>query len=340
MREGRAAMLAASAPDADAAIVAALEQRLGRVHARQRLGIEAEHEAQVFGQGLTWFHLENVRLAPALISAVLRLTGLRRRGLRNAAAVRAVRNEVFLPERHAALDGYQLLHISDLHADMSTGAIAAAVMALDGLDYDLCVLTGDFRGPTFGDIAPAMAGTRQLVQALRSPVLAVLGNHDSVRMTPALEAMGVQVLMNEATSFEHNGARLHVAGIDDAHFYRADNIEKAAELVPHDEFSILLSHTPEVYRQVAHADFDVMLAGHTHGGQICLPGGFPLTLSARLPRRYGAGAWRHGTMQGYTSRGLGCSIVAARFNCPPEITLHRLVARDGAFSRDAREFPT
>ena len=88
-------------------------------------------------------------------------------------------------------------------------------------------------------------------------------------------------------------------------------------------FSILLSHTPEVYRQAAHAGFDLMLSGHTHGGQICLPGGVPLTLDSGC-RAIGAGAWRYDAMAGYTSVGAGSSIVPVRFNCPPEITLHRL----------------
>lgn len=316
--------------------IALLERRLGRLHARQRLGIEAEHEAQVLGQGLTWFHLENLRAAPTLIGAALRMTGLHARGRRNAGRVRLETNPLLIPRSHAALGGFGILHVSDPHADMSEAAVAGAVELTAGLDYGLCVLTGDFRGPTHGGIEASMAVMRRLVSALRSPILAVLGNHDSVRMVPGLEAMGVRVLMNEAAVIERGGVKLHVAGVDDAHFYRADNIEKAAGDIPHDELSILLSHTPEIYRQAAHADFDIMLSGHTHGGQICLPGGFPITLGARLPRRYGAGAWRHGLLQGYTSRGLGSSVVAARFNCPPEVTLHRLVVGDGAISRDDR----
>jgi predicted MPP superfamily phosphohydrolase len=136
--------------------------------------------------------------------------------------------------------------------------------------------------------------------------------------------MGVTMLLNEAILIERDGARFHLAGIDDAHFFRVDNIEKAASGIPAREFSILLSHTPEIYRQAAHADFDLLLAGHTHGGQICLPGGVPITLDAVLPRRMGAGAWAYHGMSGYTSRGAGSSVVPARFNCPPEITLHHL----------------
>ncbi len=112
--------------------------------------------------------------------------------------------------------------------------------------------------------------------------------------------------------------------MDDPHFYRADNIEKASADIPLEAFSILLAHTPEIYRQAAHAGFDLLLAGHTHGGQICLPGGVALTLDSVLPRRMGAGAWKHHDMHGYTSVGAGSSVVPVRFNCPPEITVHTL----------------
>jgi predicted MPP superfamily phosphohydrolase len=103
-----------------------------------------------------------------------------------------------------------------------------------------------------------------------------------------------------------------------------DNIEKAATGIPFEDFSILLSHTPEVYQQASYADFSLLLCGHTHGGQICLPGRIPITLDSVLPRHMGSGPWRYHDMIGYTSVGAGCSIVPVRFNCPPEITLHRL----------------
>ena len=143
-------------------------------------------------------------------------------------------------------------------------------------------------------------------------------------MVPGLEEMGIRMLLNECERIERRGAHIYLAGIDDAHFYRADNIEKAASGIPTDAFSILLSHTPEIYRQAAHADFNLLLCGHTHGGQICLPGGIPITLDSVLPRHMGAGAWTYHDMLGYTTAGAGSSIVPVRFNCPPEITLHHL----------------
>jgi predicted MPP superfamily phosphohydrolase len=132
------------------------------------------------------------------------------------------------------------------------------------------------------------------------------------------------MLLNECEVIARGSERIHLAGIDDAHFFKVDNIEKAASQIPKGEFSILLSHTPEIYRQAAHANFNLMLCGHTHGGQLCLPGSIPIKLEAILPRRMGAGAWQYHHMSGYTSVGAGSSVVAVRLNCPPEITLHCL----------------
>ena len=143
-------------------------------------------------------------------------------------------------------------------------------------------------------------------------------------MVPELEEMGIRILLNECEAISRGHEAIYLAGIDDAHYYRVDNIEKAASDIPDSGFSILLSHTPEIYRQAAYADFDLLLSGHTHGGQICLPGSIPITLDSVLPRHMGSGPWKYGDMMGYTSVGVGCSIVPVRINCPPEITLHRL----------------
>src|SRR5215212_2722555 len=200
-----------------------------------------------------------------------------------------------------------------------SGRLAAAVDV-----EEVFVLTGDYRGRTFGPFQPALDGVARVGTHLKQPIYAVLGNHDTIQMVPGLEAMGIRVLLNECETIVRKDQRIYLAGIDDAHFFRVDNIEKAALSIPRGEFSILLSHTPEVYRQAAHANFDLMLSGHTHGGQICLPGSIPIKLEAVLPRRMGAGPWQYRDMTGYTSVGAGSSVVPVRLNCRPEITLHHL----------------
>jgi hypothetical protein len=107
----------------DTDILRKLEERLGPLHAKQRLGIEADHEAQVFGQGLTFFHLENLHLAPALIRNALKLTGLYWRARRNAERIIIKRNDLRFAALPSLFDGYTILHISDMHVDMSEAAM-------------------------------------------------------------------------------------------------------------------------------------------------------------------------------------------------------------------------
>ena len=177
---------------------------------------------------------------------------------------------------------------------------------------------------TFGPFDAALDGLARVRSHLKDPVYGVLGNHDTIRMVPGLEEMGIRMLLNECERILRGDQAIYLAGIDDAHYYRVDNIEKAASEIPDNGFSILLSHTPEIYRQAAHGGFDLFVSGHTHGGQICLPGSIPITLDSVLPRHMGSGPWKHRDMVGYTSVGVGTSVVPVRINCLPEITLHHL----------------
>lgn len=301
-----------------------LVDRVGRVHLRQRLGIESTYEAKVFGQGRTWFHFENIEFADNIIEAVLKAAMLYRRGQRNARLVRLTHNVFNLARLPRAFDGYRLLHISDLHLDLAPGITEALLDAVRRVRFDACVLTGDFRAATYGDFQPCLEALAQVRAELGERVFAVLGNHDSIRMVPGIEALDIEVLINECALIEADDEALFIAGIDDAHYFRADNIEKAADTIPDDAASILLSHTPEIYKNAAHAGFDILLAGHTHGGQICLPGGWPVMLNADCRRRYCRGRWDYQELQGYTTSGSGACVVDVRFNCPPEIVLHTL----------------
>jgi predicted MPP superfamily phosphohydrolase len=298
--------------------------RIGAEHVQRRLKIEIEREAQLFGQGLIFFNLENWYSAPWIIRGALKLTGLYDRARRNADQIVVKRNTIAFAKLPPAFDNFTILHLSDLHADISEGAMRHLISIVRDLQCDICVLTGDYRGKTYGPFEKSLKGVNELRAQLKGPLFGVLGNHDSIYMAPSLEAMGIRMLFNECETIVRGDQQIFLAGVDDAHFYRADDIEKAAFRIPQDAFSILLSHTPEVYDRAASARFDVMFSGHTHGGQLCLPGGIPIKLEARLPRAMGAGAWRYADMVGYTSVGVGTSILPVRLNCPPEVTLHTL----------------
>jgi predicted MPP superfamily phosphohydrolase len=298
--------------------------RIGAEHVERRLKVETEHEAQLFGQGLIFFNLENWYAAPWIIRGALKLIGLFGRARRNADNIVVRRNTLRFAKLPPAFDNFTILHISDLHVDLSEGAMRHLVSTVGDLQYDICVLTGDYRGKTYGPFDRSLKGVNELRAQLRGPLFGVLGNHDSIYMAPSLEAMGIRMLFNECETLVRGDQQIFLAGVDDPHFYRVDDIEKAASQIPQDAFSILLAHTPEVYDRAASAGFDVLLCGHTHGGQLCLPSGIPIRLEAIMPRAMGAGAWRHAGMVGYTSVGVGTSLLPVRLNCPPEITLHTL----------------
>src|SRR5208283_5042653 len=210
-----------------------LETRLGPLHAQLRLGMEREHEAQAFGQGLSFLHLENLPLMQAMIEIALRVTGTYWRGRANAGKVQLRRNTVHLANLPSAFDGFTILHLSDLHADLSGPAMERVADLAHDLAYDLCVLTGDYRGRTHGDFEPCLEIFAHVREALRGDIYGVLGNHDSIAMVPKLEALGVRVLLNECVAIRSGSASIYLAGVDDAHFYRADNIEKAGADIPH-----------------------------------------------------------------------------------------------------------
>ena len=301
-----------------------LSLRLGPVHARQRLGIERETEARVFGRDKRSFHLENLTNAPGLIRFCLKAVGLLRRAQANSLKLTTEHNTFVLPDLPSAFEGFRILHLTDLHVDMDEANLQAVIRQIAPLDYDLCVLTGDYRQRTWGPVDDALDGMARLRLAIHGDAYAVLGNHDSVRMVPALEDMGYRLLMNEMVPLERGDSRLYLAGVDDAHYYKVHNLHRAGDDIPAGGISLLLSHTPEIWREAAHAGYDLFLCGHTHGGQLCLPGGIPLTLDSDCPRRLGRGLWQVNGMHGYTSPGAGTSVLNVRLNCPPEVTIHTL----------------
>ncbi len=307
------------------AVLAYLQKRVARWHLKQRLGIEQVNEARVFGQGRNFFHIENWTSVHGLMRHTLRLFLLHGRGRRNARRIQVKHHTFRLDHLPVEFDGFTLLHLTDLHLDMAADMPATIAEAISGLEYDICVITGDLRARTYGDYRPALQGMQTLRSAINKPVYAVLGNHDTIRMVPDLEQMDMRLLLNEAIPLSRADRQIYLAGIDDPHYYRADNLERTSEQVPDNMVSILLSHSPEIYHHAAYTDFDIMLSGHTHGGQICLPGGTALSYNARCSRAVCKGPWQYERLQGYTSAGAGSCLVDVRFNCPPEVTLHRLV---------------
>ena len=311
----------------DTAFYQTLAARLGHDRLGNRLEQQLHHAADVYGgRGRMRLHPENMEPLMAAIDLTLRIVGLRERGRRNAAGYRLEQIEHRLPGLPRAFDGFTILQLSDIHADGLAEASGRLEALLAAAPCDLAVLTGDYRFDTHGDYGPCLARMEGIVSSLRAAggVLGILGNHDFIETVPLLERLGVRMLLNESWALERDGERLFVAGVDDPHYYAGHDLERAlAERLAGDAM-VLLAHSPELYREAREAGVHLYLCGHTHGGQICLPGGFAPMVNAACPRRLTKGTWDFKGMRGHTSRGTGASGVAVRFCCPPEVTRHVL----------------
>lgn len=318
----------ATAPDKPD-FYASIGARLGEAHLERRLRTQQELEAHLAVQGEGIFRLERHVQMERVITLAFKLTGLYGRGHRNFLAIRLVENRVVLPRLPAAFEGFRLLHLADLHTDLDPALPDAVIAALAGVEYDLCVNTGDYRNRTRDCHRTSMRQTARIYRHLRGEKFGVLGNHDFIEKVTDLEAMGMRLLLNEATPLTRDAQTLWLAGIDDPYFYKTHDLARALREVPPDACTILLSHSPQTYVEAEGLGVDFMLSGHTHGGQLCLPGGRPLITHCPVPRAFAAGPWRHGRLQGYTSRGTGAGCVPLRFNCPAEITRHTLTRGEG-----------
>jgi uncharacterized protein len=256
-----------------------------------------------------------------LLKLGLGAVDLYERGLRNALAVSITRIQLSFPDLPPAFEGFKILQISDFHIDGMDGLAEALEPALSDLEPDVCVFTGDYRFEDSGDCQAVYPRMRKVVRSIRAKhgIFGILGNHDAAEMAFALEEFGVRMLVNESAEIERAGGALWLIGVDDKFDYCCDDLPAALAGVPAHAFKILLSHSPELYQEAAAEGIQLYLAGHTHAGQIRLPGIGALKHNARCPRRMGFGAWRHGGMQGYTSAGVGCSGLPVRFVCPPEL---------------------
>jgi predicted MPP superfamily phosphohydrolase len=305
-----------------------LAERMGPELLAKRLSAQASCWVGLEHQGEGILAIERFIPLDAIVRLGLKISGLAPLGLRGARDLRIEQNTIFSPQVPCDLDGFRILQLSDLHLDLDPGFLPHLLGQIGKVEYDLVLITGDYRNSTSGDFARSLQETGHVLSHLKTPVYGVLGNHDFIEMAPYLEDMGLNLLLNEWVVVKRGCARLVIAGIDDPHFYRTHDLEKAASgPIGDNTFRVLMSHSPETYREAAEF-FDLQLSGHTHGGQICLPGGIALIRNGNCPAALISGPWQwkwnDKIMHGYTSRGTGCCGVAARFFCPPEITIHTL----------------
>ena len=217
--------------------------------------------------------------------------------------------------------------LTDLHHGefVRTASVRAWVDATLREAPDLVLLGGDLVDQTPG--ADAEAELFAELARLRAPlgVLAVPGNHDHGRFRGSrpfvayLQGAGIEVLVNRGVAVRDD---LHVAGLDDLRNGRPD-LGAALQDRPTTGATLFLSHNPDVLPDVP-TEIGLTLSGHTHGGQVVLPGVGALQTSSRYGDRFLAG-WVEGPARGYVSRGLGVTTLPVRINCPAELTILDLV---------------
>lgn len=219
--------------------------------------------------------------------------------------------------------------VSDLHAAwplMPAARVRRIVKRLLAARPELILLPGDFVSTHTRLVRPVPA--ERVAQALAplaaaAPTFAVLGNHDwyygGVRVAQALRGHGIRVLANEAVRVGLAAGDVWLAGVDDAWTGRAD-LGRALAAVDRTAPVILLSHVPDPFARLPDG-VALTVAGHTHGGQVCLPGYGPLRTATRLPRRFAYGLNERKGRHLYVSGGVGTTALPVRFARPPEIAV-------------------
>ncbi len=300
-----------------------------RAISKKRQRVEGErHEHTVKRGGRGWLHFENMPWIEKVFKFFLRTLHIRRFGARNMLDIKVERVGFEFDNLPAGFDGTRVLLVTDPHIDEFATLAERILKLAETLEYDFCILGGDYSFSYRQESPMAYLRMKELAEGLvgRGRVFGVLGNHDMYRMGEMLADCGVEMLINDNVRIERNGDSMYLVGLDDCHYYGADDIVSAQRGICDGAFKVMISHSPEAYDQAARAGCSLYLAGHTHGGQVCLPGGVAVVTCATVPRKIVKGKWRHGKMAGYTSRGVGASGVPVRFFCPPEmtiITLHK-----------------
>jgi uncharacterized protein len=235
------------------------------------------------------------------------------------------RQEIFLRRLPKALDGFRVVHLSDLHYGplVAPRHLERAIAIANELKPDLIALTGDYISQERMYAAPCAELVGRL-QA-RHGVFAILGNHDhwtdATLIADLFSAEGIRMLINEGVRIDARGHSFWLAGVDDT-MVGLEDISLSLAGARDGEFKLLLAHNPIILRRAARADVDLVLSGHTHGGQVTLRP--EKNRSGRPRRRMLRGLGRRANTQIYVTRGLGTVVLPIRYGCPPEVSLLEL----------------
>lgn len=260
-----------------------------------------------------------------LRSFALNLTHVARAALTEPYMLSIEHERIRLNRLPKAFDGFRVVQLSDIHHGPFSDReqIERAVETANRLKPDIIALTGDYISKERQYAAPCAEMLGKL--KARYGVYAVLGNHDhwvdAALLTDLFRAEGITVLINEGMHFEKDGAAFWLAGVDD-YMVGLEDLPLALAGARDDEMKLLLAHNPIILRRAAQASVDLVLSGHTHGGQVAIRS--ERSASGRPRRRMMKGLVRQANTQIYVNRGLGTVVLPIRYGCPPEISLLEL----------------
>lgn len=243
--------------------------------------------------------------------------------------VEVSRVEVKIADLPREFDGMTIAQMSDIHHGPYTGLdyIDRCVRIVNGLTPDLIALTGDFTFSGRRYVEPCAEVLKSL--KARVGVYVAIGNHDyyvgASYVARAMRQAGFTVLVDEHDRLELRGEQLCLIGVDD-YLYGNTNLHRVMRDVPRKRPKIVLSHNPDFIEEFAikNKHIDLMISGHTHGGQIRLPLIGAPQISSDYGQKYAIGLNQRDAMQVYTTRGIGTILLPTRFDCPPEIVLYTL----------------
>jgi len=228
----------------------------------------------------------------------------------------------------------RVLHFGDLHVERITKREQQLVDLVAALQPDLIVFSGDLLNTTYVNDPEAWSGCRWVFERLSAPlgIFLVAGSEaaDAGEVLPGLLAAApVRLLQGERVTIDHAGREIDLIGVTCTHRPFVDR-RPLESLVRRDLFTILLYHTPDLAPDAAELGVDLMLSGHTHGGQVRIPGFGALFTSSLYGKAFEMGRYQQDGMTLYVTRGVGLEgsgMPRIRVACPPEITLWEL---DGA----------
>jgi len=229
---------------------------------------------------------------------------------------------IIIPRLPTQFNGFSLVHITDIHHGLFVriNYIEKCLKLALNLRPDLIVITGDF---VFGSAAYAkpLASKLKLV-SYKIPTYAVLGNHDywtdDTVIKDQLSRAKIYIFKNGHVALERNGGRIWLVGIDDL-WAGNPNLHKALEGTKTNEVKILLMHQPDAIENINQGEVDLILCGHTHGGQVTLPLIGPPLVPSKFGAKYAAGLFKIGDIQMYVNKGIGLIPPPVRFLTRPEI---------------------